>query len=579
MRLWQSLSPLLGGHRVRVAIVAVSAILGGFVEALFLVIITRTAFAVSDGRDTFGVVAGRDLGISAVVLVGIALVLLRVGFSLLGGWQSATLCAEVSASLRRELSGAYLRADWSTQHDDISGQLQDLLTSFSSSGAAIVASLLNAITSGLSLVALLLFAVLVDPIAALVTMVAVGVLIVLIRPIRQRVRRASAESARAGIAFAAHVNEVSRLGLEMHVFDTREPMREHLDDAIGERARIERRVGIMAGLVPTVYNGVAYLALLLALAVVAAADQADLRSVGAVMLVMLRSLSYGQGLQTSLTSINASRPFLAEIDDRRNRYLGSSAHRGDEPLERVEALTLDHVDFAYQSDTPVLTDVSVSFRPGEIVGLVGPSGSGKSTLVQLLLGLRRPTQGTVTCNGRHIEQFRAEDWARRVTFVPQHPQLIDGSIADNVRFFREDVSDAEIASAVRRAHLDSDVATWPDGLHHQVGSGGSKLSGGQQQRVCIARALVERPDVLVLDEPTSALDTASELAIRQTLAQLRGEVTVIIVAHRLSTLEICDRLLGMSDCTIAEVEPEAAMSVLVQGRSPEPANRPHAAPS
>ena len=115
-------------------------------------------------------VASREVSVGAVVVLGVVLVLLRVGFSLVGGWQSATLNAEVSATLRGELAGAYLRADWPTQHDETSGQLQDLLTSFSASGAAVVASFLNAITSGLSLAALLLFAVLVDPVAAFFTM-------------------------------------------------------------------------------------------------------------------------------------------------------------------------------------------------------------------------------------------------------------------------------------------------------------------------------------------------------------------------------------------------------------------------
>ncbi len=579
MTLRQSLSPLLVGHRLRVLTVAASAILGGLVEALFLVVITRTAFAVSDGRDNFGVVASREVSVGAVVVLGVVLVLLRVGFSLVGGWQSATLNAEVSATLRGELAGAYLRADWPTQHDETSGQLQDLLTSFSASGAAVVASFLNAITSGLSLAALLLFAVLVDPVAAFFTMTAVGLLIMLIRPIRRRVRRASLESAKAGIAFATQVNEVSRLGLEMHVFDTREPMGQQLDQAIAERARIERRVGVMAGLVPTVYNGLAYLALLAALAVVAATDQADLRSVGAVMLVMLRSLSYGQAFQTNLTSLNTSRPYLDEIDERRSRYVAAATRRGDEPMGRVGVLELDRVDFAYQTGTPVLSEISVAFQPGEVVGLVGPSGSGKSTLVQLLLGLRRPTGGSVLSDGRNIERFSAEHWARKVTFVPQHPQLVDGSIADNVRFFRDGVTDSEIARAVRSAHLDDDIAGWSDGLAHQVGSGGSKLSGGQQQRVCIARALVERPDVLVLDEPTSALDTVSEVAIRRTLAQLRGEVTVIIVAHRLSTLEICDRLLEVSSYAVTELEPDSAISSLALDDPPEPTNLPHAAPN
>jgi ATP-binding cassette subfamily B protein len=203
------------------------------------------------------------------------------------------------------------------------------------------------------------------------------------------------------------------------------------------------------------------------------------------------------------------------------------------------------VTCAYPESDAVLHDVSFDIAPREIVGIVGPSGGGKSTLVQLILGLRDPQQGAVLADGRDIRELDKAAWSRRVTFVPQQGHLIADSIAENIRFMRDDVDDDRIVWAARMAHLHEDVKSMPGGYRRQVGVNGGNLSGGQQQRLCIARALVEDPDVLILDEPTSALDGRTEHLVRETLKDLRQQMTVIIIAHRLSTLDICDRILVM----------------------------------
>jgi ABC-type multidrug transport system fused ATPase/permease subunit len=177
------------------------------------------------------------------------------------------------------------------------------------------------------------------------------------------------------------------------------------------------------------------------------------------------------------------------------------------------------------------------------VGIIGPSGAGKSTLVQLLLRLRAPTGGRVLVNGADAVAFSLDDWYRRVTFVPQDSRLFAGTIADNIRFFRTDVDDDAIEAAARLAHLHGDIEGFPDRYATPVGERGGQLSGGQRQRLCIARALVGNPDVMVLDEPTSALDVKSEFLVRQTISGLAPHTSVFVIAHRLSTLSMCDRIM------------------------------------
>ncbi len=206
-------------------------------------------------------------------------------------------------------------------------------------------------------------------------------------------------------------------------------------------------------------------------------------------------------------------------------------------------LELDKVTFEYTPGLPVLREVTATFGRDEMVGVVGPSGSGKSTLVQLLLGLRTPTSGHVLAAGVDVHALRHSDWARHVTFVPQKPVLINGSVAENIRFYRTGINDSDVERAARQAGIHDEIAAFPDGYGHRVGDNGRNLSGGQQQRVCIARALVTRPELLILDEPTSALDAGSENIIRETIESLRSTMTVIVIAHRMSTLDHCDRIM------------------------------------
>jgi ATP-binding cassette subfamily B protein len=209
----------------------------------------------------------------------------------------------------------------------------------------------------------------------------------------------------------------------------------------------------------------------------------------------------------------------------------------------------------------VLHDVSATIRAGSVVGIVGPSGSGKSTLVQLLLGLRQPTRGQVLSRGRPIDGLSRATWARKVTFVPQSSHLITGSVADNIRFMRVDVSDHAVEAAARLAHLHDEICEMAGGYQHELGGSAGTLSGGQVQRLSIARALIEHPDVLILDEPTSSLDVRSESLIRQTLSSLRSQMTIIVIAHRMSTLEICDEIMVIQAGRVVAQGPPASLEV------------------
>jgi ABC-type multidrug transport system fused ATPase/permease subunit len=193
--------------------------------------------------------------------------------------------------------------------------------------------------------------------------------------------------------------------------------------------------------------------------------------------------------------------------------------------------------------TPALSGIEMTVRKGEAVGFVGASGAGKSTLVDVLLGLFAPGAGMVLVDGRNIAgDLRA--WQDQIGYVPQSIYLTDDTVRRNVAFglANDEIDDAAVERALRAAQLHDFVASLPQGVETMVGEKGVRLSGGQRQRIGIARALYHDPGVLVLDEATSALDTATERGVMQAVAALHGSKTIVIVAHRLSTVEQCDRL-------------------------------------
>ena len=207
-------------------------------------------------------------------------------------------------------------------------------------------------------------------------------------------------------------------------------------------------------------------------------------------------------------------------------------------------VTLRDVSFTYPSaPRPALEGVCVVVRKNESVGLVGPSGSGKSTLVDVILGLLSPDAGQVLVDGADIHE-NLRGWQNQVGYVPQSIYLTDDSFRRNVAFglAAEDIDDGAVQRAIKAAQLEEFVASLPDGLETLVGERGVRLSGGQRQRIGIARALYHDPSVLVLDEATSALDTATESLVMEEVMALRRSKTILVVAHRLSTVEHCDRL-------------------------------------
>ncbi|WP_194436923.1 type I secretion system permease/ATPase [Vibrio fluminensis] len=231
-------------------------------------------------------------------------------------------------------------------------------------------------------------------------------------------------------------------------------------------------------------------------------------------------------------------------------------------------IELDNVTFHYP-DSPIasIRNLNLTINPGEKVAIIGRIGSGKTTLERLVLGLYKPTEGHVRIDDTDIDQLHHIDIRRNIGCVPQDYHLFYGSIRDNITLGRPLADDRDVMDAANRAGVTVFTQQDPAGLERQVGEGGQLLSGGQRQAVSIARAILGRPPVLLMDEPTSAMDNRSEMHIKQQLAQLKKNETLILITHKTSMLDIVDRIIVMEKGAIIADGPKAeVLSNLMQGK-------------
>jgi ATP-binding cassette subfamily B protein/subfamily B ATP-binding cassette protein MsbA len=213
-----------------------------------------------------------------------------------------------------------------------------------------------------------------------------------------------------------------------------------------------------------------------------------------------------------------------------------------------QSLELKNVTFHYNASNPVLKSIQLAIPYGKTVAIVGSNGSGKSTLIQLLGRYHDPIMGGITLNGIDYRQLSLRDIRRRIAIVSQTTELFNRSVMENIRYGSPDSTEDEAIEAAKLAHAhDFIMSSLANGYETRVGQSGQRLSGGQRQRIALARAILRRPEILILDESTSQIDMASELQIRETLASMKGKFTIIIITHREALVALADETYEMRD--------------------------------
>lgn len=545
-------------HRRTIAVTGVLAGCAAVMEiAVITIIATFAGRALAEENSTPFL---SNLSNPTLIAVALAAVAGKIMLDLLYARRYAHALYAYESDLRRRIAQLQADCGWATIEDSEAGSIHSLLWTSVHRSREGFAQVIGILTSVSSLV--LMLAATVVAARLMIIPVLVGLLLfgLAFRPLIGATRKASHELREAYLGYGKELNESIAMSKEGRVLGIQDLLATRLADAGDAAAEAVARQSLYSNLMSKGYTDALYGAVILGFALISGATVTDPAPLAAVILLLYRSMGYGQSLQSSLQSIASAGPFIADV----NRWLDAletdvePAGRAT-PVRSVEAIEFRGVTLTYPNGHVGLHEVSTTIRRGDSIALVGPSGSGKSSLISLLLALRSQTSGSIFVNGTSMDALDRRSWREHLALVPQDNLLFDTTIEENVRCWR-DISDERVRGALRQANILDEVMAMDAGLATPVGEGGKRLSGGQRQRICLARALAGDPGLLVLDEPTSALDPASERAVKDSLEAIKGEVTLLIIAHRMTTITICDRVLVLDNGQLEHDGPPALVA-------------------
>ncbi len=531
-------------------------------ETAVLLLAARLLLAFVDGEDRLqiGFAGIDDIGFYQGCVLGIGLAVATGLLRYVDSRFTASLALVAVRTARGALLESGFHTPWEQHRSRRLGELQRLLATNGTAAATPVVVIATVLTAGAALTVYFSIIVVTAPQLLVLIVVLVLALVAAFGPLRRMMKRRAKEHASAIATLQLDATSFSALQREIELYAVQEQSLAVLQRSNASLAHVFSQQKFLQRFVSPLYQLSLMSSIIVAVAF-ARGTGLTVAGVGTAALLLLRSLSYVQQLNGNVQTAIEALPLLGEIDEYLEESRASRRRFGDRPIDAVRSVTFDQVAYAYDpgpDGEPVVSGVDVSLAPGDRVAIVGASGSGKSTLAAMLVRLTAPTDGRLLINGHPIAEYDPTAWAGSVAFVGQEPMLLRGTVAENVRLYR-DATDAEVERALATANLLDEIRALPQGLDTPVGEGHSSLSGGQRQRLGIARALLARPSLLVLDEPSSALDARSEQHIETALANLDPGTIVVIISHRPLLLHGCNRRLRVGDGRVVEepIEPAA----------------------
>lgn len=348
------------------------------------------------------------------------------------------------------------------------------------------------------------------------------------------------------------LNEVIGAARLILGFGRQNQARDRYLNAFDQHVQVTLQWQTLSMAVPKFFQPMGMLAAVVAMGV-AVQQQTKLSEMGAVMWSLLAAMPILSSLLQGKISINNFLPSYEQLISLRSSATEHEEVEGSRVFSRlVNAVEFKDLSFTYPGRVQTLINLNLSIRKGKMTALVGESGSGKSTVTDLVLGLQIPEHGQVLIDGVPLSDWKQNSFRQRLGYVPQDPLLFHASIRDNLLWSFEGASEHDLWDALSQANAENFVRELPQGIDTVVGDRGTRLSGGQRQRIALARALLRKPELLILDEATSALDSESERLIQQSIERFAQDATILVVAHRLSTIAKADQVYVLREGRVIE---------------------------
>jgi ABC-type multidrug transport system fused ATPase/permease subunit len=434
----------------------------------------------------------------------------------------------------------------------------NLLTSFPGQASAAIGRIVSIVSSLFSIAIIIGYVGLISVKLTVFAIVLLGVLMLLAqRTILPLSRRAGEAVNRFYIDFSQYVMDSIYGLLVIRAFAREKPRAEAFDSLLNRQFELGMRAQRWTSLAEPVYTAAVMISVAVLMFVGSQVITEDAQRIPALItfiLILSRLIGPVGGLNEGMSYIVLQSNSVGILTQFLEAPVGRTITQGTQAFPGMrDSIRFEDVTFSYAPDRPeVLKGVSFTVRKGSFVALVGPSGGGKTTIVRLLTRLIDPVGGSIAVDGVDLRQYTAASWRQHIGVVPQETFLFNDTIAANLRFAKPSASDEEVITAAKAAHAHDFIMAQADGYQTVVGDRGSLFSGGQQQRLAIARALLASPEIIIMDEATSNLDAESETEIKRAITELSERCTVIVVAHRLSTVRSADKIIVISQGAVAE---------------------------
>ncbi|MFH1822125.1 MAG: ABC transporter ATP-binding protein [Patescibacteria group bacterium] len=557
-------SQAFGKYKKQILVLTILGFIGGILEGIGInAIIPLFSFAIGNGEggsdfisqaiETFFGHIHVSFNLKYLLIFICSLFVFKALILLYFNYLRIKITADYEERTRNELFQNTLNADWPYLSKQKLGYLENVLMVDVQHSANLLELISNSIMMVTSLSMYILVAINISLYISLITLILGSILFLFFKPLIYKTRVFSYETERMNKTVAHYVNE-NVLGLKsvktMHVSDEVFKIGK---EYFNKLKNLRIKVFLVSSIHGSLLQPISLIFICVVFALSYKTPGFNFAVLVAVIYLIQKIFTYIQQMQAGLHGFSNAAPYLKSVLNYQEKAKNSKEKiHGQGSFKFNDKLEFREVSFSYYPEKEVLNKIDFSINKGKLVGLIGPSGAGKTTIVDLVLRLFTPNKGTILLDGKDISKISLKEWRKNIGYVSQDIFLTNDTIANNIKFYDESITDDDIKKAAKMANIYNFIASCPDKFSTIIGERGTLISAGQRQRIIIARILARKPKLLILDEATSALDNESEVKIQKVIENLKGKVTVFAIAHRLSTVINSDKLLVIENGRIIE---------------------------
>jgi len=552
-----------GRYKLQIIALIMFGFLGGLLEGIGVnALIPLFSFVggenkgndiISQSIEKFFVYLNIDFSLKYLLVFICLLFALKAIVLILCGYIKIKITADYEEKTRSNLFNKTLKANWSYLLTQKLGYLETVLMTDVRYGAALLEQISAIIMLLTSLLIYTLIAINISFHITLITLGLGGFLFLLLKPLIYKTKVTAHETEKANKWVAHYINE-NIMGIKtIKAISVSNQIVERAKEYFNRLKRFTVRIFLLRNVTGSLMQPISLIFICIVFAFYYKTPGFQIAAFVVIMYLIQKIFQYIKELQTNLHAVSEAVPYLKNVLNYEEQAIKNKEEdKGSSHFKFNNSLEFKNLSFSYNTEKEILSNINFTLKKGEMMGLIGTSGAGKTTIVDLILRLFNPNNGKILLDGKDVSKINIKEWRKHIGYVSQDIFLMNNTIANNIKFYDDSISDKDIITAAKMADIYDFIQGSPNKFETMVGEIGILLSAGQRQRIVIARILARNPEFLILDEATSSLDNESEVRIQKVVENLKGRITVLVIAHRLSTITNCDKLLILEKGKIVE---------------------------